>query len=62
MFPINSNLGKEGNTARNKEIFEVNFARTKQYRKSNLPNLYHAIYEQPLREKNFRDHPRTMTL
>lgn len=37
IFPFNSNLGKEENTIRNRELFEVNFARTEQYRKSAIP-------------------------
>ena len=37
IFPLNKNLGKEENNIRNREIFEVNFARTEQYRKSAIP-------------------------
>ena len=37
IFPLNKNLGKEGNLVRNREVVEVNFARTESYRKSAVP-------------------------
>ena len=37
IFPLNKNLGKEENVIRNREMFEVNFARTEHYRKSAVP-------------------------
>jgi hypothetical protein len=37
IFPVNKNLGKEGNSVRNRDNFEVNFARTENYRKSAVP-------------------------
>ena len=37
IFPLNSNLGTEASNVRNREIFEVNFARTEAYRKSAVP-------------------------
>ena len=37
LFPINSNLGSGGIEVRSRETFEVNFARTEQYRMSAVP-------------------------
>ena len=37
MFPFNSNLGGEGAEIRDRETFEVNFARTEKYRMSAVP-------------------------
>ena len=37
MFPFNSNLGGDGAQIRDRETFEVNFARTERYRMSAVP-------------------------
>ena len=37
MFPLNSNPGPGGMDVRNREVFEVNFARTEKYRTSAIP-------------------------
>ena len=45
MFPLNSNWSIEGNMVRNREFFEVNFARTEQYRKSAIPFCQRKLNE-----------------
>ena len=45
MFPINSNLGGEGMEVRSRETFEVNFARTEQYRMSAVPFCQRKLNE-----------------
>ena len=45
MFPLNSNWSIEGNMVRNREVFEVNFARTEQYRKSAIPFCQRKLNE-----------------
>ena len=37
MFPLNRNPGPGGMDVRNREVFEVNFARTENYRTSAIP-------------------------
>ena len=37
IFPVNKNFNKEGINVRSREAFEVNFARTEQYRMSAVP-------------------------
>ena len=37
IFPANKKIGKEGNAVKNRENFEVNFARPGNYRKSAVP-------------------------